>query len=227
MPAGSRSLALLALASVARCSVRLSCETTVSVQGGALEIELWPKTAPRGVERLVELVEGGFFTDLPFYSVLDTPGVAHVMFGIQPSASKQRAFDDKGAIPDDPRPCAGTVAAAYEGLLAFSGDSGKVANSRSTLLYMTLGSTRVEWHRRRPWDVPVGRVKKGLEVVRGIFAGYGSEPVLGRLDPTKDAARAAAYLAQFPKLDRFKRCSVVRDEAPDTDPGQHCPKDEV
>jgi hypothetical protein len=60
-------------------------------------------------------------------------------------------------------------------------------------------------------------------------AGYGDEPVLGRLDPTKDAQRAAEYLAQFPKLDRFKGCSVVRDELPDTDPGQHCPndKDEV
>ena len=160
-----RVAVLALLARVGHCSVRLSCQTTVTTGDGALEIELWPKTAPRGVQRLVELVEGDFFTDLPFYNVINVPGVARVMFGIHPSADKQREFDSKGDIRDDPRPCAGTLAPAYEGLLTFSGDSGKGANSRSTILFMTLGDTRVEWHRRRPWEVPVGRVKKGLDVL--------------------------------------------------------------
>jgi hypothetical protein len=121
---------------------------------------------------MVDLAEAGFFTNLPFYSVLTgPPGVARVMFGIQPSESKQREIDDKGDILDDPRPCAGSLAPAYEGLLAFSGDSGKIADSRSTILFMTLGETRVEWHRRRPWEVPVGRVKKGIDVLRGIYQG--------------------------------------------------------
>ena len=41
----------------------------MKANGGVLEIELFPTSAPIGVQRVVDLVEGGFFTDLPFYDV--------------------------------------------------------------------------------------------------------------------------------------------------------------
>ena len=47
---------------------RIVCETTVTLAGdGRLEIELWEDVAPIGAQRLVDLVEDGFFTDLPFF----------------------------------------------------------------------------------------------------------------------------------------------------------------
>ena len=49
---------------------RLVCETTVQSGDGILEIELWPAVAPHGVQRAVELVEDGFFNDLPFFRAI-------------------------------------------------------------------------------------------------------------------------------------------------------------
>ena len=87
---------------VALCSERLVCETSVKVPdpNGTLEIELWPATAPIGVRRIREMVDSGFFTDLPFFDVF-----AHqVMFGLQPDAAKQQYWDQMGDIQDDPFP---------------------------------------------------------------------------------------------------------------------------
>ena len=204
------------LASLARCAVRVACETTVKANGGVLEIELFPTSAPIGVQRVVDLVEGGFFTDLPFYDVREGD---MVLFGISPSAAMQKTFDAKGNIMDDDPPC--STVTMGEGILSFSGDPGIGRDSRSTILFLTLGR-HLAWHRRRPWEVPVGRVKKGIAVLRGIYAGYGDEPQLGQLDPTKDEASAAKYLAGFPKMDRFKSCSIVRDNSPDVIPGWAC-----
>ena len=47
---------------------KVVCETTVkSGTDGVLTIELWDHVAPIGARRLTEMVEDGFFTDLPFF----------------------------------------------------------------------------------------------------------------------------------------------------------------
>ena len=91
---------------------------------------------------------------------------------------------------------------------------------------MTLGGRHIEWHRRRPWDVPIGKVVTGIDVIHKIYSEYSDEPQASLLDPTKNATLAAIAWARFPKLDRFKGCRVLRDGEPDSDPGQHC-KDEM
>ena len=91
------ALALAALALPARGGSqpkRLVCETTVQSGDGILEIELWPTVAPHGVQRAVELVEDGFFNDLPFFRAIQ--GFL-IQFGISVRARK-----DLGTPP----PCA-------------------------------------------------------------------------------------------------------------------------
>ena len=46
---------------------KVVCETTVKAGGGVLTIELWDHVAPIGARRFAEMVEDGFFTDLPFF----------------------------------------------------------------------------------------------------------------------------------------------------------------
>ena len=79
-------------------------------------------------------------------------------------------------------------------------------DSRSTHLFLTLGQQ--PGLGKSPWEVPVGKVVGGLEVLHGIFTGYGDGVNQGRLNPRDSGA--AAYLAKFPKLDRFNSCRLER-----------------
>jgi cyclophilin family peptidyl-prolyl cis-trans isomerase len=153
------------LVSHAQSSVKILCETTVKVGDGVLEIELWSATAPIGVRRVIDLVNDEFFTDLPFFHAH-----AHmVLFGLQPDAEKQKRWDRKGDILDDRWPA--THGEPAEGVMCFSGDPAKRDNSRSTLFLLTLGPKGLMSNRKTPWEVPVGKVVKGLDVLRGIYTG--------------------------------------------------------
>jgi len=175
------------------------CETTVNVGNGQIVIELFPEAAPKGVERLVEMVKDGFFTDLPFFRAI--PNFL-IQFGISPDAEKHKRWQARGNIKDDER---GTTPFT-DGIVSYAG-YGK--ESRSTHLFLTLGNQ--PGLGRSPWEVPVGKVVQGLDVMKGIYSGYGDQVNQNRLQPTSPGA--AAYLASFPKLDRFKSCEI-RDAAP-------------
>ena len=110
------------------------------------------------------MADASFFSGLPFFQVL--PGM--VTFGIQPDAEKQLEWNSRGDILDDPMP---QFSIAEEGLLCFSGDPGKRENSRSTILFFTLGQKRLMANRKTPWEVPVGKVVKGLDVIKAIYSG--------------------------------------------------------
>jgi cyclophilin family peptidyl-prolyl cis-trans isomerase len=162
---GLRHLLFL-LVAFAKASVRLKCNTTVDVDDGIIEVDLWPGTAAHGVRRIIDMAEDEFFSDLPFYNVLHNM----VTFGLQPNAAKQLEWNSKGDIPDDPMPPSNPFA---EGLLCFSGDSGKRDDSRSTILFFTIGSEAkyLMANRKTPWEVPVGKVIRGLNVIKNIYAG--------------------------------------------------------
>ena len=196
----------------------LVCKTSVNVRvpervNGTLEIELWPHTAPVGVGRVRDLVAADFFTELPFFQALPH----QIMFGLQPDAEKQRHWDRAGDIADDAVPHVSPPAG--EGLLCFSGDPGKGADSRSTLLFFTLGTKHLMSNRKTPWEVPLGRVTHAtLEVLRSIYTEYGDEPQVAWLNASNTrrpagAPDAQAYWERFPKLDRFRSCQIVHDSA--------------
>ena len=90
-------LALLRAASARGDSI--VCDTTVAVGDGKITIELWDDVAPKGAARLVELVEDGFFTNLPFFRAI--PNFL-IQFGISPDAALQNRWAAKGNIEDDP-----------------------------------------------------------------------------------------------------------------------------
>ena len=217
---------ILVLAATADAAVRLSCETTVPVSGGVMEIELWPDTSPMGVKRVMNLVNSNYFTDLPFFHALPQM----VLFGIQPDAEKQRHWDRMGDIDDDPYPQ--NTAPNDDGLLFFSGDPGKKANSRSTLLSFTLGGKGLLANRNTPWEIPVGKIVKGMDVLNGIYTGYGVSPIMAWLNSTNinrgpHAPDSESYWKTFPKFDSFRQCKVVRDQEKSGDPNRRRMPDEL
>ena len=156
---------------------------------GKIEIELWDEVAPRGVARLTEMVKSGFFVDLPFFRAV--PGFL-VQFGISSSKELQQQWEKAGNIQDDPMP---SPRVPFEdGVVSFAGYG---PNSRSTHLFFTLGSQ--PGLGKSPWEVPVGKIVSGMDVLHGIYTGYGDQVNQGMLQPDRPGAKA--YLAKFPKLD--------------------------
>lgn len=80
--------------------------------------------------------------------------------------------------------------------------------------------------------MPVGKIVKGLDVLYGIYSGYGVTPIFAYLNSTNtkrppDVPDAATYWAQYPKMDRFRSCKVTRDHTPGTDPNRRKMFDEL
>lgn len=121
-----------------------------------------------------------------------------IQFGISPDADAQRKWNGKGNIKDDPH----SSVPFTDGIVSFAG-YGK--DSRSTHLFLTLGNQ--PGLGKSAWEVPVGKVVGGLDVLHGIYTGYGDKVNQGRLQP---GPKSAEYLASFPKLDRFKKCRVEK-----------------
>jgi len=207
----------------------MKCETTVKAGDGAIEVELWPMTAPYGVQRLIDLVDDEFFTDLPFYHAQP-----HMfLFGLHPDYKKQRAQERKGDVRDDPFPSVGIP--GEPGLLCFSGDPGKPPfgkDSRSHILFFTRDEKHLLSNRRTPWEVPIGKIVKGLDVLAAINDEYGDQPMMGMLNSTNvnrpaGYPDAAKYWAHYPNFDKFRSCEVVRDRQPASDPMANRPHDEL
>ena len=59
---------------------------------------------------------------------------------------------------------------------------------------------------KRPWEVPVGVITSGIDVVHNIYTGYGDRVDQGRLSPER--AGAAEYLKSFPKMSIIKTCRL-------------------
>jgi len=187
-------VSLIGFACVAQARQVLNCETTVAVGDGRLVIELWEDIAPIGAKRVKELAESGFFTDLPFFRAIK--GFL-IQFGISPDAGRQAMWDSAGNIDDDPP----SHIPFEDGIVSFAGYG---PNSRGTHLFLTLG--KQPGLGRSPWEVPVGKVVSGLDVLHGIYTGYGDQVNQGRLQPRAKGSKD--YLASFPKLDSFKSCRV-------------------
>ena len=145
---------------------RLTCSTSVPVGDGTFTIELRPDWAPKGVERVVALQKSGFFEGMPFFRALSN---FLIQFGISPDREKHKTWMQAGNIDDDPAPTSPPVPFT-DGIVSFAGYS---KDSRSTHLFITLG--RQPGLGKRPWEVPVGQVVLGLDVVHGIYTGYGDK----------------------------------------------------
>ena len=184
---------------------------------GLIRIELHPEWAPIGAARVKDLVADHFFDDIPLFR-----GLANflIQFGINTkNATKNKYWEWPHTIADDYNPnipdankekqTGSNIPPFTDGIVSFAG-SGK--DSRSTHLFMTLGTQRRLG--KAPWEVPVGRVvgKGSLKVLHTIYTGYGDQPQQQLMNPGQEGgpAKVAEYLKDnFPKLDWINTCQFV------------------
>ena len=57
---------------------------------------------------------------------------------------------------------------------------------------------------KRPWEVAIGQLVGGKDVIAGIYSGYGDKLDQGRMQ----GPGAAEYIAGFPQMNRILGCSV-------------------
>ena len=167
---------------------------------GDFVVEAHRQWAPQGVDRFFGLVASRFFDDSRFFRVV--AGFI-AQFGI-PGDPRMSAAWKQRTIPDDPvrqSNTRGTVAFAMTG-----------PNTRSAQLFINLGdNSRLD----AQGFAPIGRVTSGMEVVDRLYSGYG-EGAGGGMRGGKQGkilAGGNAWLdANFPKLDRLKRASILGEQ---------------
>jgi cyclophilin family peptidyl-prolyl cis-trans isomerase len=165
---------------------------------GRFTVEVERALAPRGADRFYRLVEAGYFDDSRFSRVV--PGFI-AQFGIpgDPAITRvwrNRAIDDDSVRTSNVR---GTITYAMTG-----------PNTRTTQLFISLvDNSRLDTQ----GFAPIGRVVAGMDVVDGLYGGYG-ESSGGGMRAGKQGRvleEGNAYLDRdFPKLDHLVRAYIIR-----------------
>ena len=156
---------------------------------GDFVVEVHRAWAPLGADRFYNLVVNNFFTDAAFFRYV--PGFI-VQFGLPASPAIGRVWQSAN-IKDDPV---------------------KHSNTRGTLTFATAGpGTRttqlfINLNDNGPLDgqgfAAFGTVTAGMNVVEGLYSGYGEKPDQGRI-----TGEGKAYLDKnFPKLDSIKSATI-------------------
>lgn len=168
----------------------VACETTA----GSLHLQLRPEWAPAGVTHFLELVNDGFFSDVPFFDV--NPEIS-CEFGISGDRSineRWRETIDKDLPPPKGIP---TVL----GSLSYVANA---ANNRTTRMVLSLREE--EFKLTRFWDAPIGQVTQAtvetLSTVHSTRSPYtGPDPA--RID------EGDVYLRIFQHMDYIESCTVT------------------
>lgn len=165
---------------------------------GEIEFECPSGWSPLGEQRIYELINGGFFSNIAFFRVL-TGFVAQ--FGISGDPAVSAKWEN-ATIADDP-----VVASNLAGTLTFATAG---PNTRTTQLFINLvDNPRLD----ALGFSPVCKIANagGLAVARKLYAGYGEGAPAGK-GPDQDAitTQGDSYLkANFPLLD-YIQSAVLR-----------------
>lgn len=167
-----------------------SFQIRFETSAGTFVVAVMRAWAPRGADRLYNLVRHGFYDGTRFFRVV--PGFV-VQFGISGDTAVS-AHWRAAVIADDP-----VTHSNRRGTLTFATAG---PNTRTTQLFINYAdNTRLD----RMGFAPLGIVAEGMDVVERIFAGYGETPDQGLIE-----ARGTAYLATaFPQLDSIARATIV------------------
>jgi len=166
---------------------RVEFETT----SGTIVGEFHREWAPKGADRLYNLVRIGYFEDVAFFRVIDG---FMAQFGLHGEPAVNEAWMD-ASIEDD------EVEKSNErGFITFA--KRRRPNSRTTQLF-------INYRDNEELDdkgfAPVGRVVEGMEVVDQLYAGYGED-----VSQKKLRNRGNSYLDEnFPELDYIESAELV------------------
>jgi peptidyl-prolyl cis-trans isomerase A (cyclophilin A) len=156
---------------------------------GVFVVDVHRDWAPLGADRFYELVKNGFYDEARFFRI--APGFV-VQWGLNKDPKVSAEWHEK-QIADDP-----VKQSNRAGLITFA-TSGP--NSRTTQLFINLGDNA-------RLDVmgfaPFGEVIEGMNVVTGLYSGYGESPQQNLIQ-----SQGNEYLKrEFPQLDYIKSARV-------------------
>jgi peptidyl-prolyl cis-trans isomerase A (cyclophilin A) len=159
---------------------------------GDFVVDVHRDWSPAGADRFYNMVRNRYFTNVAFFR--NVPNFI-VQFGMHPDPKIGAVWQD-AKIKDDP-------------------SKPTVHNTKGTVVFATAGpNTRsnqffVNTHDNGGLDsqgfTPFGEVTEGMDVVLGLYAGYGERP-----DQQRILMEGAGYLDKnFPQLDKIKSATVV------------------
>lgn len=167
---------------------------------GDFVVEVHRDWAPNGADRFYNLVKARFFTDSSFYRF--SPKFI-VQFGVSANPAITTAW--AGAkIQDDP-----VKESNKKGTLTFA-TSGP--NSRTTDFFINLNDNGASLDAHPSKFAPIGTVTEGMDIVEGLYSGYGEMKEMGGAGPSQPLvmSQGKAYLDKnFPKLDSIKTATVI------------------
>ncbi len=164
---------------------------------GDFVMEVYREWSPHGADRLYYLVQNGFYDGVRFFRVIDG---FMAQFGYQGDPNVIEAWRNL-SIPDDP-----VKESNLRGYVSYA--KSQLPNSRSTQLFINyVNNSRLD-------DLgfsPVGKVIQGMDVVDGLYSGYGEGAPSGS-GPDQGLIQQGGneYLNKnFPKLDYIKKAYVL------------------
>jgi peptidyl-prolyl cis-trans isomerase A (cyclophilin A) len=158
---------------------------------GEFVVEVHRDWAPIGADRFYNLVKNRFFTNASFFRYV--PNFV-VQFGI-PAEPNVAAAWENATIKDEP-----VKHGNKKGTIVYAKPD--MPNHRTTQLFINLKDNDFLDGMGFP---AFGEITEGMDVVAGLFSGYGEQPDQGAI--TK---QGKAYLDKsFPKLDSIKAATII------------------
>ena len=165
---------------------------------GTIVLRIDRSLAPIGADRFYHLVETGFYDDSRFFRVIKG---RFAQFGIAGEPSIAQIWRNQ-TIADDP-----VRASNVRGTFAFAMTG---PNARTTQIYI---NTADQLRQDAMGFAPFGNVVAGMDVVDGLYSGYGETSGGGMRagHQIKLFEEGNRYLdREFPQLDKLVRCEVLR-----------------
>jgi peptidyl-prolyl cis-trans isomerase A (cyclophilin A) len=164
---------------------------------GPIVLEVRRDWAPNGADRFYNLVRNGFYDNTRFFRVISGFMVQFGINGDPAISSHWRA----ATIKDDPVRQSNT-----RGMITFA-TSGP--NSRTSQVFINFADNS---QLDKMGFSPFGHVTTGMNVVDGLYSGYGEGAPNGRgPDQGRIQTEGNAYLTkQFPRMDYVKKATIEK-----------------